>query len=188
MLAAPICNAQSLIENGNFDNPSDPLKGWITDYEWTGNTHYLGNKNHVSIVTEGARKNVVKMNSPGDQGVKIECRAFPFEPGFRYTATLDVKGGGYRVYFAGYRWAPGVRPHENPELGELRMIYQSKATTGTASDWKQEKIELPGVKPSAQAIEHLKQLRFLTVYIWFVKPGFVDNVTVTKVADASMKF
>ncbi|MEO6788063.1 MAG: hypothetical protein ABI318_18205, partial [Chthoniobacteraceae bacterium] len=148
LLAAPcFANAQSLIENGNFDNPTDPLKGWVSDYEWAGNSNYLGNKKHVSIITEGARKNVVKMDSPGDQGVKIECRAFPFEPGFRYTCTLDVKGGGYRVYFAGYRWAPGIRPHDNPELGELRMIYQSKAATGTASDWKQEKIELPGVKP-----------------------------------------
>ena len=183
----PAAPQQSIIENGNFDGP-EPLKGWITDYEWTGNSNYVGNKNHVSIITEGARKNVVKMNSPGDQGVKMECRAFPFEPGFRYTATVDVKGGGYRIYFAGYRFAPGVRPHENPELGELRMIYQSKATTGTSADWKQEKIELPGVKPSPQAIEHLKQLRYLTVYIWFVKPGFVDNVTVTKVADPTMKF
>ena len=33
----------------------------------------------------------MKMTSPGDQGVKMECRAIPFEPGFRYTATVDVK-------------------------------------------------------------------------------------------------
>jgi hypothetical protein len=188
-LAASVSGrAQSLIENGNFDDPSNPLKGWITDYEWSGNSNYIANKKSVSIVTEGARKNVVKMTSPGDQGVKMECRAIPFEPGFRYTATVDVKGGGYRIYFAGYRWAPGIRPHDNPELGELRMIYQSKATTGTAADWKQEKIELPGVKPSPQAIEHLKQLRYLTVYIWFVKPGYVDNVVVTKAPDPSLKF
>ncbi len=186
--APPSAPQPPLIENGNFDHATEPLKGWIVDYEFTGNSHYVGNKSHVSIVTDGARKNVVKMDSPGDQGVKMECRAFPIEPGFRYTCTLDVKGGGYRVYFAGYRFAPGVRPHENPELGELRMIYQSKATTGTAADWKQEKLELPGVKPSPQAIESLKQLRYLTVYIWFVKSGFVDNVTVTKVADPTMKF
>ncbi len=188
LAASLTCRAQSIIENGNFDDPANPLKGWISDYEWSGNSNYVGNRNHVSIVTEGARKNVVKMNSPGDQGVKIECVAIPFEPGFRYTATLDVKGGGYRIYFAGYRWAPGIRPHDKPELGELRMIYQSKATSGTAADWKQEKIELPGVKPSPQAIEHLKQLRYLTVYVWFVKPGYVDNVVVTKTPDPSLRF
>ncbi|MEO6739422.1 MAG: hypothetical protein ABIP20_04165 [Chthoniobacteraceae bacterium] len=187
LAATTFSRAQSLIENGNFDN-AEPLKGWVSDYAWTGNSNYLGNKNHVSIITEGARKNVVKMDSPGTQGVKIECRAFPFEPGFRYTCTLDVKGGGYRVYFAGYRFAPGVRPHENPELGELRLIYQSKAAVGTAADWKQEKLELPGVKPSPAGIEQLKQIRYVTLYIWFMKPGYVDNVVVTKVADPSLKF
>ena len=50
------------------------------------------------------------------------------------------------------------------------------------------KIELPGVKLSEAAIEHLKKVRYLTVYIWMAKPGFVDNVTVTKVADPTMKF
>ncbi len=187
--AAPFATGQSLIENGKFENPGDPLKGWITDYEWSGNSFYIGNKQQVSVVTDGSRRSVVKMNSPGSQGVKMECRAFPFEPGFRYTCTLDVKGGDYRIYFAGYRWAPGVHPHENPELGELRMIYQSKAATGNAAGWKQEKIELPGVtKLSPTAIEHLKDVRYLTVYIWFVKSGFVDDVTVTKVADQNMKF
>lgn len=181
-------HAQSLLENGNFDNPTDPLKGWLIDYEWTGNSNYVGNKKHVSIVTEGARKNVVKFDSAGDAGVKMECRAFPIEPGFKYVCNLDIKGAGYRIYFAGYQFAPGVRPHENPELGELRMIYQSKATTGSGEAWKQEKLELPGIALSAAAIEHLKKVRYLTVYIWMAKPGFVDNVTVTKVADPAMKF
>ncbi len=186
--APPVAPQQSIIENGNFDNPAEPLKGWIVDYAFAGNSNYMGNKDHVSIVTEGVRKNVVQFGSAGDAGVKMECRAFPLEPGFRYTCTLDIKGGGYRIYFAGYQFTPGVRPHENPELGELRMIYQSKATVGSSADWKQEKLELPGVKLSPQAIEHLKKARYLTVYIWMAKPGFVDNVTVTKVADPTMKF
>lgn len=188
IVTALVADAQSMLENGNFDNPADPLKGWVTDYEWSGNSYYVGNKKHVSIVTEGARKNVVKFDSAGDAGVKMECRAFPLDPGFKYICNLDIKGGGYRIYFAGYQWTPGVRPHDNPELGELRMIYQSKATTGTSEAWKQEKIELPGIALSASAIEHLKKVRYLTVYIWMVKPGFVDNVTLTKVADPAMKF
>ena len=181
-------HAQSIIENGNFDNPTDPLKGWLVDYEWAGNSNYLGNKKFISIVTEGARKNVVKFDGNGDTGVKMECRAFPLEPGFKYVCNLDIKSGGYRIYFAGYQWTPGVRPHDNPELGELRMIYQSKATVGSSDAWKQEKLELPGIKLSEAAIEHLKKVRYLTVYIWMAKPGFVDNVTVTKVADPAMKF
>ena len=187
-LLASSARSQSLIENGNFDNASDPLKGWVVDYEWSGNSHYIGNKKHVSIATEGARKNVVKFDANGDDGVKMECRAFPLEPGFKYVANLDVKSGGYRIYFAGYQWAPGVRPHENPELGELRMIYQSKASVGTSNEWKTEKLELPGVTLSAAAIEHLKKVRYLTLYIWMAKPGSVDNVIIAKVADPTMKF
>jgi hypothetical protein len=179
---------RSVIENGNFDDPAAPLKGWIVDYAFTGNSNYVENKSRVSIATEGARKNVVQFASAGDPGVKMESLAFPLEPGFKYTCSLDIKGGGYRVYFAGYQFAPGVRPHENPELGELRMIYQSKATTGSSAEWKQEKFELPGVNLSKQAIEHLKKVRYLTVYIWMAKPGFVDNVVVTKAADPAMNF
>ena len=187
--AVSASHAQSVIENGNFENAGDPFKGWITDYAWAGNSNYMANKTHVSIVADGAHKNVVKMDSPGEEGVKMECRAFPLEPGFRYVCNLDVKGGDYRIYFAGYRWAPGVQPHENPELGELRLVYQSKVAQNTAGNaWKQEKLELPGVALSPQALEHLKQVRFLTVYIWFHTPGFVDNVTVTKDADPAMKF
>ncbi len=68
------------------------------------------------------------------------------------------------------------------------MIYQSKASTGSSAEWKQEKFELPGVNLSKQAIEHLKKVRYLTVYIWMAKPGFVDNVVVTKAADPAMNF
>jgi hypothetical protein len=188
LFSAPAVRGQSILENGKFDNSGDPLKGWVTDYAWTGNSYYIGNKQHVSVVSEGGRKNVVKFDSAGDAGVKMECRAFPLEPGFKYVCNLDIKGGGYRIYFAGYQWAPGVHPHDNPELGELRLVYQSKAATGSSDAWKQEKLELPGIALSDQAIEHLKKVRFLTVYIWMAKPGFVTNVTVTKVADPAMQF
>ena len=186
--APPAPASRSLIENGSFDDPSDPLKGWTVDYAFTGNSNYIGNKAHVSIATEGVRKNVVQFGAAGDAGVKMECRSFPIEPGFRYSCTLDIKGGGYRIYFAGYQFTPGVRPHENPDLGELRMVYQSKATVGSSAAWKQETVELPGVALSPQAIEHLRKVRHLTVYIWMAKPGFVDNVVVTKTADPAMKF
>src|SRR3954467_14734105 len=91
LFLAPAVDGQSLLENGNFDNPTDPLKGWVTDYAFTGNSWYVGNKSHVSVVTEGSRKNVIKFDSNGDAGVKMECRAFPLESGFKYIASLDIK-------------------------------------------------------------------------------------------------
>lgn len=187
LFAAAGSHAQSLLENGKFDNPAEPLKGWITDYEWTGNTNYVNNKKCISVVTENG-KHAAKMNSPGEQGAKMECKPVPREAGFRYTCNLDVKGDSYRIYFAGYKWAPGVKPHDNPDLSELRMIYQSKATTGSSNEWKREKIEVPSVKLSPEAQEHLKQVRFLTIYIWFLRPGFVSDVTLSKSVDASMNF
>ena len=41
LFAAP-AHSQSIIENGNFDNPGDPLKGWVIDYAWAGNSYYIG--------------------------------------------------------------------------------------------------------------------------------------------------
>ena len=79
-LAAPAVRAQSIIENGNFDHPTEPFKGWVTDYAFTGNSWYVGNKQHLSIVQEAGRKNVVQFGNAGDAGVKMECRAFPLEP------------------------------------------------------------------------------------------------------------
>lgn len=181
-VAAP-AGAQNLLVNGGFDHKEGPLFGWVTDYEFTGNRHYLGNKNRVRVENGAA-----VLDSPGDQGAKMECIPIPFEPGFRYTAEFEVKGGPYRIYFAGYRWQPGVRPHDKPDLGELRLIYRSKALTGESRTRGRQKIELPGVELSNQAKAALKQVRFVTLYVWMLRPGSISKVTVTRTADPAMKF
>ena len=188
LFAAP-CPAQNLLKNGTFNQPANPFEGWITDYAWSGNKWYLDNKKWISITSDGAQKTAVKFDGfPRDnQGAKMETLPFPLESGFRYICTVNVKGS-YRFYFAGYRWAPGIAPHANPELGELRLIYQSKAVTGTATDWTTAKFEIPGVKLSESALEHLREVRYLTVYLWFMNPpGYVANVVLTKVPDPAMQ-
>ena len=180
--AAPA--GEKLIENGSFDHKDDPLTGWITDYAWTKNSNYIDNKSRVTPYG-GAIK--IDPKTEAAEGAKMECVPIPFEPGYRYTASLDVKGGPYRVYFAGYQWKPGIRPHDKPELGELRMIYKSLATKGEGGA-KRISLSLPGKELSAQAKKHLKYVRFVTLYIWFMNDGFVDNVVVERTPDPSVTF
>jgi len=173
--------AQSLIANGSFDAPDDPLKGWNTDYAWTGNSHYIGNASRVSAVaSEGGQRHVVKLNSPGDAGVKLESILIPFAQGATYRATLKVKGGPYRIYFSGYQWKPGIRPHSEPKLEEMRAAYRSKAETGQASSWQTVTLEIPGTEASELSRKHLSTVRFITLYLWFLGDGFVDDVTIIK--------
>jgi hypothetical protein len=182
-LTSVTCHAENLLANGNFDHKDGPLTGWITDYAFSGNSHYMNNKNCVSVIDGKA---VFKDN--GVDGVKLECRPMAIEPGFKYTAKLDVKGGPSRIYIAGYKWKPGVRPHDNPELGELRMIYKSNAiVTESLSAVKRETIELPGVKLSPQAKTALKEVRFISLFIYMLGEASVANVTMTKNPDPEMK-
>ena len=182
-------SAENLIANGTFDHKEDPLLGWLTDYAWTKNSYYIDNSKLVSVVQEGGmRGGVAHLKVTGDHGTKMETVPIPFEPGYRYSCTMDVKGGGgHRIYFAGYKWKPGIRPHENPEPGELRMIYKSKAAETVGGSWKRIEIELPGVKLSPTAKQSLKPVRFISVYIWMMKDGFVDNVVVEKRPDPDME-
>ena len=180
---------QKLVENGTFDHEKGELHQWNIDYEWTGNKHYIGNKGRVSVVPgEGGKTKVVSFRPAGDAGAKMESIPLVFEEGYRYRCALDIKSPMYRVYFAGYKWQPGIRPHEAPELGELRLIYKSKATSGSSKDWETIRLELPGVELSAQAKSHLAHVRFVTLYIWMAKDGYVDNVHVERVPDETVKF
>ena len=174
---------ERLVSNGTFDQKDNPLAGWITDYEWTGNSNYIDNKTRVTPFG-GAVK--LDPKTEAAEGAKMECTPIPFEPGYRYSAKLDVKGGPYRVYFAGYQWKPGIRPHDNPELGELRMIYKSKVAAGEGQTKLE--LDLPGVELTSLAKKHLKYVRYVTLYIWFMNDGYVDNVVVERTPDPSVTF
>ena len=204
-LAIPITLVASLLHAAeppltfNFDDGANPPTGWITDYEWSGNTYYIENKFQITTGAAPGKGQVVhlkpdakyqsKSPMPGEGGAKMETLPFILEPGFRYKCSLDVKGGPSRVYFAGYRWAPGVRPYDNPDIKDLRMIYKSKAAdTNKSSDWQRVSLEFPGVTLSEQALKHLSYVRFLTLYVWFMHEGSIDNVEITKIPDPSVKF
>lgn len=187
LLAGSVSALDNLCFNGSFDNPEDPLKGWTYDYRWLNNSHYMANHEKVSAqAREGAAVKVVKMTSTSDAGVKLECKPIVFEPGYRYSCRMKIKGGPCRIYFAGHKWKPGIRPHDHPEMGELRTIYKSKAYADTESGWKTIALELPGVKASPASISHLKKVRFVTLYIWTLEELHVDDVQIIKVKDPRM--
>lgn len=186
-MAMSVQAGQNLIVNGDFSDTSDPLRGWTTDYRWLKNKHYMNNYKQISVVPRaGMLRDVAKLVlNEANKEVKMESSPIKFEQGYQYTCTLDVKGGPYHMYFAGYKWKPGIRPTSDPQDGELRMIYRSKRQIGNAGGWKRVSFQLPGVKLSSRALKHLRHVRFLRVYILGINHGgsstlFIDNVEVTK--------
>lgn len=185
-MAAGSLWAQNLIVNGGFDDRENPLRGWHHDYAWTRNKHYEGNASRVSVVPqEAGQRGVLQIREFGDAGSKAESMLIPFEQGATYRARLKVKGGPYRIYFAGYQWTPGIRPHGDPGIEEMRQLYRSKAAAGSAPSWKTITLEIPGVDASELSLRHLSKVRFITLYLWFLKTGFVDDVEITRVGTAS---
>lgn len=173
---------KNLCFNGSFDNTNNALEGWNYDYRWLGNANYMDNHNRVSVVPSEARKKTVLRYKGGTQG-KVESKPIPFELGYRYKCTLDMKGSAVRMYFAGYKWQPGVRPHLDPHLGKLRKIYKSKPWVGAAGNrWQTVSFEFPLKNLSDLAMQSLKYVRFVTVYLLCDIGGevFWNNVRVTR--------
>ena len=172
---------KNLLTNGSFSDPTDPLKTWTIDYEWTKNSNYVGNRGRVSAkASEAGHNTVAYVASSKDAGTKRESILIPFEYGYQYTCTLDVKGGPHRLYFAGYRWAPGIRPHETPKPEEMRLIYKGKVAKGDSSGWERKQISVPGLKVSSLAAKNLKHVRYVTAYVWMMRDGYIDDVKITR--------
>ena len=180
----------NLCYNGSFDSTNGPLHGWTIDYQWTGNSFYQQNHNRIKPVASYSGKSTV-MHVDGRAGeTKVECRPIPLEQGARYRCTLNLKGSTTpHMYFAGYKWKPGIRPYENPHLGDLRRIYKSQfrnhKVAGGSGGWKKVTFEFPLKNPSKLAKKNLKHLRQFTVYIILVDgtggETYVDNVVVKRI-------
>jgi hypothetical protein len=177
--------ASNLCYNGSFDSPKGALDGWNVNYEWMNNSHFMKNHLHVSVlpVFQG-KKNVLWMNPP-EQG-RVESKPIPIEKGVRYKCTLDLFAPDVRFYFNCYKWEPGIAPHPEPHIKELRRIYKSENfTEGSGGGWKTISFYLPMEELSELAYSHYKDVRFATVYMTRYRGGFhVANVRVVKIPGA----
>lgn len=181
---------QNMVFNGSFDHPDDPLKGWTVNLEWLGNSHYM--KNHTRIAAVESYKgyrNLAHINGKSKE-TKIESLPMKFEQGARYRCTIDVNGNtNPHIYFRGHKWQPGIRPHDEPTIPEMRTIYKSqfrghKVQKG-ANGWKRITFEFPLEDLSSLAKKHLRYVRFFTVYAIVLAdfPGeiYIDNVKVERI-------
>jgi len=204
LLAAAACAGPNLLANGSFDDPEDPLKTWRFKYDLPGESWYAENHTLIDVVPrEGNRRSVLRMHGtreilfdPG-WGVKVDSKAVPYEYGAKYKLSMWIRsqGSGNRIYIIGYQWKPGIKPHPDPELYELRNIYKGKvlfpfggSVGKTYRSWTKGTGEFPGDDLSEAAKKHLKKVRFISVHIVSIICGgnftegdfFVDDVVLKK--------
>ena len=167
--------------NGSFNSPKGALDGWNVNYEWMGNSYFMKNHEHISVLPlfQG-RKNVLWVNPPLQ--ARVESTPIPIEKGVRYRCTLDLLAPDVRFYFNCYKWEPGITPHPEPHIKELRRIYKSEPYTGgSGGGWKTITFDLPMEELSELAYNHYKEVRYATVYMTRYRGGFhVANVKVVK--------
>ena len=173
----------NLMVNGNFYDPNGPLYGWHYKYDLPGESWYFSNHEHVSVGAEPSHPHVLKLWGDYDilfntgQGTKVDSAPIPVKPGVRYKFSVSAKSDGpnCRIMIEGYRWLPGIKPHADPELHELRKCYKfsqlyfgSKKEGemgGVGRTWSRASQVLPESKVSKLARESLDQIKFYVVHI-----------------------
>ncbi len=206
----------NLVFNGSFDCPTNPLAGWMYDYTWLGNQFYNDNHTRVSWVKEDSgRKGVVKFSAGADvlenQGVWLDSKPFPYEFGAKYRLTVWARSEGRngtgpncRIYFVGYKWKSGIKPHPDPDLTEMApnppgciikqgagyIVYfgsKGRDFSDPKRSWTKGQTTFPREDPSDEEIKRLKMCDFLTVHICVLGGSagdlYVDDVVVEKIAD-----
>ena len=180
--AAAAQTGSNLCYNGSFNSTNGPLDGWNVNYEWKGNKHFMKNHEACSVLpTFQGKSNVLWVNPP-EQG-RVESKLIPIEKGVRYKCTLDLCAPDVIFYFCCYKWEPGIAPHPEPKLSELRMVYRGEHFMGgSGSGWKTISFYLPMEEISELAWKHYKDVRFATVYMTRYRGDFhVANVRVEKI-------
>ena len=178
----------NLCFNADFTHTNSPLEGWNYDYQWEGNSHYMGNHNTVSVIPEQKGRRHVLCINPTWQS-KVESKPIKLEPGFRYRCTIEILGGGAnadgseRFYFNGYQFAPGVAPYDDPELKDLRRILKSDPWVGAhVRSWRAVTFDFPHKEVSDLEGKHLKKCRYITAKFLASsgEPTYIANIKIVK--------
>ena len=182
LLAKADSSSNNLLTNGSFDDPDEPLRGWKSNYSEANNKWYANNHKFVSVLKrERGHTGVLCLKATPHilefAGTKVDSAPIPVGPGGRYKLTASARstGAGCRILLEGYRWRPGIKPHKNPELAELRKCYKfkmlyfgSQETGGIASvpsSWAKASRTYPDKHLSKTAQKHIDKVQFLVVHI-----------------------
>jgi hypothetical protein len=173
----------NLAVNGHFSDTNEFLHGWKYNYEDTGNELLAANHTYVSVTNEGSRKHVLALRANnallGCQGVQVDSDPIPVASGGRYTLTISAKttGPDCRILVEGYFWRPGIKPHANPKLKEVRkcyrftQVYFGAEKTGSMGGispslgWSNASQTFPDEKMTKLAREKYDKIQFLVIHI-----------------------
>ena len=195
----------NLVVNGGFDNPDNPLYGWKYKYDLPGESFSFQNHEHVKVVpNEGGHGNALSLwgnedilNGAG-QGTKVDSEPIPVKPNGKYRVSASARSAGpdARILVECYRWRPGIKPHANPELHELRKCYKSPLvffgarvggeTSGVfpGRGWERGSQTFPNVEHSKEGQEAWAQVQFLVIHIVAIEGSegtlYVDDVELTR--------
>ena len=179
----------NLCFNPSFDVGTNGLDGWTADYTWEGNSHYMDNHTRVSVLKSFEGRSSVLFIRGSAAETKVDSKPIAFDVNSRYRCSMLVKGTMPHIYFAGFKWVPGIRPYEDPHVGDLRKIYKSEFRNhdigGGPGGWKRVSFEFPLPNLSDLAKKHLSEVRFVTVYLVVVDTekgdAYIDDVEVKKI-------
>jgi len=128
----------------------------------------------------------------------------PFDPTgkARLAAWVKTTGPNCRILVYGYKWKPGIKPHPNPSLPELRRCYDSVQLYftkpvagrpgagdmgGAKTEWSEASVVVPASKTKSSTLgqDMWNSVEFLSIHVVAIggKPGdlLVKDVRLEKV-------
>ena len=194
---------KNLVVNGSFDDERGDLFAWKYKYDLPGQSWYFKNHEYVSVVPkEGARVKVLAMRGteevlqvPG-QGVLVESDPIAVKPNgrYRFTASARSTGPDCRIMVEGYKWKPGIKPHDSPKLEELRRCFRGKqiffggtqggTSGGVGKNWERASVTFPQADESDLEKDMFNKAEFMVVHLVAIKGSdgylYIDDVVLER--------